>query len=110
MYQRYVNGLSSLSHIQIIPVDVASGKVPLCAEVRSEYREELIAYLDQHGVETLRFHLPLHQAPYLNNTGDFPNTTRFAEEGFILPCGPSQPIDNVEQCVDLLWEFGRQYH
>jgi len=110
VYQCYAGGLSSLSFIQAIPVDVASGKVPLCAEFRSKHREDIVTYLDQHGVEALRFHLPLHQAPYLKNTGDFPNATRFAGEGFTLPCGPSQPIGNVERCIDLLWEFGRRFH
>jgi len=106
VYQRYVDGLSSLSYIQVIAVDVASGEVPLCAEVRSGYREEIIAYLDEHGVEALRFHLPLHRAPYLRNTGDFPNASRFAREGFILPCGPSQPMENVDRCLELLYEYG----
>lgn len=107
IYQRYVDGLSSLSYIQVIPVDVASGKVPLCAEFRSKCREQIIVYLEQQGVEALRFHLPLHLAPYLRNSGDFPNASGFAEEGFILPCGPSQPIENVDRCIELLQKYGR---
>lgn len=107
VYQRYVEGLSSLPYIQVIPVDTASGKVPLCAEFRSKHREEIIAYLDQNGVETLRFHLPIHRASYLKNTGDFLNASSFAEEGFILPCGPSQPLENVDRCIELLHKYGR---
>jgi len=107
VYQRYVDGLSSLPYLQVIPVDTASGKVPLCAEFRSKHREEIVAYLNQHGVEVLRFHLPLHRASYLKNMGDFPNASSFAEEGFILPCGPSQPLENVDRCIELLQEYGK---
>lgn len=106
VYQRYIQRLSALPWLQVIPVDTDSGKVPLCAEFRSSRREELIAYLDRHGVEALRFHLPLHHAPYLKNAGSFPNASRFAEEGFILPCGPSQPLENVDRCIELLQGFG----
>ena len=105
IYQRYVDGLASLPYIDVIPVNVASGEVPLCAEVRSRYRDELIAYLDHHGVGALNFHLPLHAAAHLRNGGNFPNATSFSNEGFILPCGPSQPIDNVDRCIELLNEW-----
>lgn len=105
VYQRYVDGLSPLPNVQVIPVDVAAGEVPLCMEVRSRYRDAIITYLEQHGVEALKFHLPLHFAPYLRNTDDFPNASNFAKEGVILPCGPSQPIENVDCCIELLHEW-----
>ena len=102
VYQHYVDGLSSLQHIEIIPVDVESGQVSLLIDVRSKYVNEIMRHLQQHGVDALRFHQPLHLAPYLNNTGDFPNASRFANEGFNLPCGPSQPLENVDRCIELL--------
>jgi dTDP-4-amino-4,6-dideoxygalactose transaminase len=110
LYKLYLSGISSLSVLQIIPVDTATGKVPLCVEVRSKHREEIIEYLAKRGVEALRFHLPLHRAAYLGDDGDYPNASCFADEGFILPCGPSQPVENVEKCIDLLWEFEQRYH
>jgi len=105
VYQRYADGLSSLQHIEMIPVDVESGQVSLLIDVRSKYANEIIGYLKQHRVEALRFHLPLHLAAYLNNSGDFPNASRFGNEGFILPCGPSQPMENVDRCIELLHEW-----
>jgi perosamine synthetase len=108
VYKRYADGLSSLPYIQVIPVDVTSGKVPLCAEFRSAQREQLIAYLEANDVEPLRFHLPLHCAPYLNNSGDFTNASEFACEGFILPCGPSQPLENVDRCIELVQNYTKR--
>ncbi len=105
IYQRYVDGLSSLRYVEVIPVDIESGQVSLLIDVRSKHVDEIIDYLNQHGVETVRFHPPLHLASYLNNSGDFPNASRFADEGFNLPCGPSQPLENVERCIELLQEW-----
>ncbi len=102
IYETYKSALSTHPHLHLISVNVASGEIPLCAEFRSSYREEIISYLADHGVETLRFHRPLHEAAYLKNEADFPNATSFANEGFILPCGPSQPLENVSRCIELL--------
>lgn len=105
VYNRYVKGLSSLSFIKAISVDVSAGQVPLCAEFSSQYRDEIITYLEEQGVEALKFHLPLHLAAHLKGTGKFPNASRFAREGFILPCGPSQPLENVDRCIELLQKW-----
>lgn len=105
IYDHYKSAISINPYVQLIPVNVAVGEIPLCAEVRSKYREEIISYLARQGVETLRFHRPLHEAAYLGVTGDFPCATSFAQEGFILPCGPSQPLENVRRCIELLQEW-----
>jgi perosamine synthetase len=108
VYRAYTEGLAGLSYLKVIPVDVESGKISLCYEVRSSQRENIIKYLEENNVEPLRFHLPLQQAPYLKNSGAFPNAGKFAEEGFILPCGPSQPLENVKRCVELLQNWGKR--
>lgn len=105
IYQSYASALSVHPHLRLIPVNEAAGEIPLCAEVRSARREEIMNYLAQYGIETLKFHLPLHHAAYLNNAGDFPCAEELAKEGFILPCGPSQPLENVRRCINLLHEW-----
>lgn len=105
IYDTYVAGLNTLSFLDVIPVDYASGKVALCFEVRSREREAILRYLDDNNIEGLRFHLPLHRALYLDNTGEFPNAAAYAAEGFILPCGPSQPLERVQRCVEVLQAY-----
>lgn len=105
IYDHYKSAISGNPYLQIIPVNVAAGEIPLCAEVRSKYREEIIGYLADQGVETLRFHRPLHEAAYLGVTGNFPGATNFAQEGFILPCGPSQPLENVSRAIQWLQKW-----
>jgi dTDP-4-amino-4,6-dideoxygalactose transaminase len=105
VYRRYSQGLSRLRHVRILPVGVDSGEVPLCTEIRSIRRDELLGYLARHDVEAMKFHRPVHLAPYLQARGDFPNASAFSEEGLILPCGPSQSLENVDRCIDLIRQW-----
>jgi dTDP-4-amino-4,6-dideoxygalactose transaminase len=74
--------------------------------VRTHWREDLIAHLESHEVDVSRFHQPVHRA-YSGKILDpaFPNATAFSREGFVLPCGPSQPLENVDSVVDILNEW-----
>ena len=51
------------------------------------------------------FHKPLHTADYFGCEGSFPNSDRFAKNGLRLPCGPSQPLSNIEYVIDKLNEY-----
>lgn len=52
---------------------------------------------------TRRLHPPLHLAPHLrNDDARFPYATRLSAEGLCLPCGPAQPMGNVERVIDAL--------
>lgn len=110
VYKRYEIGLASLPFIKIIPVDIKMGQVPLLIDVESQYATEIITYLKLHDIETVRLHPPLHHAAYFNDNDGYPYATRFAQEGFNLPCGPSQPLENVDRCISLLHEWGTQIY
>ena len=105
IYTRYVEGLSLLGNMRVLPVDISSGKIPLYTEAYSEYREEIINFLKKNDIEVSRFHLPLQQAKYLGNYGEYPNALNFAKKCFILPSGTSQPTENVDRCIQLLRDF-----
>ncbi|MBF8262499.1 MAG: Pyridoxal phosphate-dependent aminotransferase [Parachlamydiales bacterium] len=97
----------SLKHpdISILPIDKKSGKVPVYAEAYSERREDVIFYLQEKGIQTSRYHLPIHHAHYLRADGFFPNADRFARNSFILPSGPSQKIEDISFVVETLNQF-----
>ena len=102
VYERYVRGCESLKEIRIVPVDVGSGQVPILVDARSRRRKEMATFFKQEGIELLEFHKPFHTAPYLKGQGYFPNASKLSSECFNLPCGPAQPLGNVERCVELL--------
>jgi perosamine synthetase len=106
VYERYADGLNGHEFVSLIPVNVESGQVSLLIDVRTHWREDLIAHLQSHEVDVSRFHQPVHRA-YSGETLDtaFPNATAFSREGFVLPCGPSQPLENVDSVVEILNEW-----
>lgn len=108
VYQRYAAGLARLElpFLQLIPVDVPGGEVPLYVEALCPRREHLMDFLTSRGIQTRPFHPDLHLSPYLNNRGKFPNSKRFGKQGIFLPCGPDQPLENVDRVLDALDNYG----
>ena len=105
IYQCYANGLRDNPHVRLIPVDVSAGEVPVYVEARSPVRDELVAWLGERGIQCRPFYPGLHHAPYLNATGGFPNAEPIGEEGLYLPCGPTQPLENVHAVVSSILDF-----
>ena len=105
VYRRYRDGLSDLASVDVMPIDVESGKIPIYTELRSKRREDLAAFLADHAVQVSRWHLPLNTAAYLGAEGDFPNATALSSECMIIPSGPSQPLENVDVCIELIRQW-----
>ena len=104
VYQRYAVGLAQFEtpFLQLIPVDLAGGEVSLYIEILCPERDELMAYLEAQGIQTRPFHPDLHLSPHLGNSGEFPNSKRFGEQGVFLPCGPDQSLANVDRVLEAL--------
>ena len=105
IYERYEAVCSELESVSMIPVDIEGGELPLYAEARSPRRDALHAHLMRYGIQSQPLGASLHDAPHLAVERSFPCADRFAAEGIILPCGPTQPIENVEFTVAALSEF-----
>ena len=88
-------------------MNVSSGEIPLYTEARSKKCDELVSYLKKNKIETSKFHLSLNRAQYLENKDEFPNASVLASECFILPSGPSQPLNNVYRCIDYIKKWNR---
>jgi perosamine synthetase len=105
VYTRYVEALKGLSFLRAIPVNTAVGEVPLFMEVLCEERKRLMEYLKERGIQT-RPSLPsLHLSSYFEHDGSFPHSELFANQGFFLPCGPDQPMENVETVIRAIQSF-----
>ena len=106
LYLRYEAKLEGLDSVQLIPVDIARGEVPLYIEVLCQRREELRKHLITAGVQTRPFYPNIETAAHLDVAGDFPNSRVFDEQGLVLPSGPDQPSENVDRVVEALDSFG----
>lgn len=112
VYERYVSGINQLEtpNLKLIPVDTAAGEISLYIEILCSEREALMEFLDARGIQTRPFHPDLHLSPHLGNTGEFPQSKPFGEKGLFLPCGPDQPLENIDRVIEALGEFQGSIH
>ena len=102
IYRRYAAALEGISGVDLVPVNISVGEVPLWVEVVSSERDRIMARLAENGIQSRKFVPCVHTAPHFKREDAFPNSERFRRQGFILPCGPDQPLDNVERVIDVL--------
>ena len=98
--------MPDLPFLRFLPVNVASGEIPVYVEVLCPERERLVKFLADQAIQVRPFYPDLHRAPYLAGSGEFPNSEIFGREGVFLPCGPDQPLENVERVLAVLRRFG----
>ncbi|MBF0523080.1 MAG: DegT/DnrJ/EryC1/StrS family aminotransferase [Candidatus Omnitrophica bacterium] len=108
IYAKYELALKGIGFLKLIPVNVAAGEIPIYAEVLCKEREKLIAFLAAQGIQTRPFYPDLNTAKHLGATGRFPNAEVFGSQGLVLPCGPDQPLENIDRVIECLKLFGKK--
>ena len=104
IYERYRQAVRELPFMEMMPVNVARGELPLYAVALCSRRTQLMKFLQFEGIQTRRLPPDLNTATYLYADTCWP-TTRYSRDGLILPCGPDQPIQYVERVIDALHRF-----
>ena len=105
IYKKYAEGIEKINWIKMIPVYVDRGEEPLYVEVLVEEREKLMRYLESRNIQTRPIYPDLETAAHLKCSDEFPNARVFGKQGLVLPCGPDQPMENVDRSIETLWEF-----
>lgn len=108
IYKAYSEGLAGLSFIKLIPVDLDTGEVPVYIEALCESRQELIDFLAAKKIQCRPFYPDLSYASYFDQVGQHPNSKPFGEKAIYLPCGPSQPLENIHTTLRAIREFEGQ--
>ncbi len=108
LYERYAAAIPEFPFLKFIPVDIGAGEIPLYIEVLCPERDKLIRFLADNGIQTRPFYPGLDSAAYFGCAGDYPNSRKFGEQGLFLPCGPDQPVENVDRVMEILKLYGRQ--
>jgi len=105
IYNVYQEGLSDLDRIQIIPVNIETGEVPIYSEYLCIDRQSLVAFLEERLIQCRPFVPDLSQASYLSQgSKQFPFSRKFGEQGVVLPSGPSQSLENIHRVIDTIKE------
>jgi len=107
IYEIYCSEISGLEFIKNLPVDIGKGEVPLYMEVLCRDRKKLVDYLNSKDIETRPFLPNINFAEYIKTGGNFPNSDYFAEHGLFLPCGPTQPMENILRVAEEIKRFGK---
>ena len=107
IYSKYSEALqqANFPFIKLLPVDIGSGALPLYIEVLCSERSELMNFLSSEGIQ-IRPSLPsLDTSDYLNNQETFPNSKIFNDQAMVLPCGPDQPMKNIDKVIESLYKY-----
>src|SRR3990167_1576302 len=81
IYHQYELGLKNCSSIQLIPVDLACGELPLYVEVICKNRNNLIDFLKKKNIQSKAFYPNLNRAAYFGCTSRFVNADKFESQG-----------------------------
>jgi len=108
VYERYRSGLEGNELVQLIPVMVEKGELPLYVEALCADRAALLSALQTEGITARPFLPDLHTSPYLESSNYFPNSKIFHEQGMYLPSGPSQAMENVDRVIETLWKLANK--
>ena len=110
LYSRYRAGLSEYEFpfLRLLPVNQEAGEVPIYIEVMCDDRAAVMRFLGDRGIQTRPATPSLNTSDYMNAEGGFPNSVRFSEQSLILPCGPEQPLNNVDIVLTALNDFGKK--
>jgi perosamine synthetase len=105
IYKIYKVGLENLEYIQIIPVDIGVGEIPIYIEVLCQSRQKLIDFLASRSIQCRPFYPDINKAKYFKNKGKYPNSKNFGINGAYLPSGPSQTIENIHAVIKAIKDF-----
>ncbi len=104
---QYVSSLSGLEGLRFLPVDADDGTVPqwvdVCIDTR---RDELIAFLREHGMICREFWHPVHtHQPYRRSDASFPVSTRVVQQACWLPSAFQLTSEDIEEVCRRVHEF-----
>ena len=109
IYAKYESAISKFKCVNLLPVNVLSGEIPLYAEVICPERKELENFLHFHNIQARIVPPDLSTSSCIKDDGSFPNSIRFSDQGLYLPCGPEQPLENIDFVIDTLYDFERRH-
>jgi len=106
VYRFYKRELAVFDLLELLPVEEAVGELPLWIEVLCSRRDELIRKWARENIIAKPFPPALHRSEHLQAAGSYPHSSRFAEQGSILPSGPDQSRHDLARVIDALHRFG----
>lgn len=104
LYATYAEALLGIPNIHLLPIDTTTGEIPLYVEVLVEKRNDFMAFLRVHGIQSRPLYPSLNEAPQFagNNGGSYPNSAIYAKCALFLPSGPDQKPEDIAFVLDIM--------
>ena len=102
IYDMYKEGLKGISFLKLIEVEKSKGELPLRIECLCTERFQFMNIMKTKGVSILTNIKNLNQSPHIEDNGSYPNSDVYGEQLVVLPCGPDQPLENIEYTIDII--------
>lgn len=110
VYLRYREAMADVACLRCVGVDTDNGELPLRPEYLCTERESFMDELNRNGINAVAHTHSLNELPYLNIPGaSFPNSMFHHRHALILPCGPDQPMSNVERTIAVIREIAGSF-
>ena len=99
LWSKYKSILNDYPFINLTPVEIDKGELPLYVEVISPQRDLIVSELKKVGIETRKVYPDLDTATYLKSSciiNSLTNSRIFGRESFVLPSGPDRNEEEFE--------------
>ena len=105
-HARYVEKLTGIPGLRWMQVQEGSDHIPFRFALLSDRREEVVAALEQAGVQTRNFFYPLHMQPPLQKyaRGSLPVSESLTEQGLCLPVHQGLTEERIDEMCDVIRE------
>lgn len=104
IYKLYQELLSGVSEVEFIETNLEDCS-PWFVDVLVPDPDKLAAYLKEKGIGTRRFYPTLHNLPFYNAVGDFPNAKYVSGHGLWLPSSSNLKDEDIKYVCQAIKEF-----
>ncbi|MCR4328832.1 MAG: DegT/DnrJ/EryC1/StrS family aminotransferase [Patescibacteria group bacterium] len=105
----YMAGLKDVSGIRFFPEPPDTFCVFWMFGILAPRADELMDFLDKHGIETRTFFIPMHVQPVYQSLsqkeGEFRWSTHYGEKGFYLPSASHLTEEQMDVVIAAIKEF-----
>ena len=103
LYQKH---LSDVNQIVLLPFNIQEGELPQWTDAVVERRDELAAYLLEHGIDSRKFWFPIHtQAYYKQTDRNFPVSSKLSKKALWLPSAFTLTDEEVTRVCETIKRF-----
>ncbi len=96
-YRSAIEGING-----VYPTEESANSFHWMVDVYCDDRERVRKLLKDNDIISRPASAPLHTAHYIDSYGDYSNSDNYSSHTLFLPCGPDQPVSNVERVIDVL--------